>query len=148
MVSDLHSHLGYWMRAASNAVSHGFARRLETQGVTVAEWVVLRVLYDEEGLTPTALAERIGMTKGAISKLAERLVAKGLLRRTGNPDDRRAHTLTLTPDGWDKVPALAAIADENDAEFFAVLAEDERAALDRLLKSLVERRGLTAAPVD
>jgi hypothetical protein len=36
----------------------------------------------------------------------------------------------------------------NDAEYFGVLSEEERDALDRILKALVERRGLMATPVD
>ncbi len=37
--SDLHDHLGYWLRTVSNAVSQSFARKVEGEGVTVAERV-------------------------------------------------------------------------------------------------------------
>ena len=60
----------------SNHVSHAFAIKLAGVGVTVAEWVVLRELYDAES-APSALAEQLGMTRGAISKLADRLIDKG-----------------------------------------------------------------------
>ena len=49
MVSDLAAHTGYWLRMVSNAVSQDFARKLADQGVTVAEWAVMRVLYDGLG---------------------------------------------------------------------------------------------------
>ena len=68
-VSALESHLGYWLRYVSNQVSHAFAPKVQARGVTVAEWVVLRERYDKE-VRPSALAERLGMTRGAISKLA------------------------------------------------------------------------------
>ena len=71
--SNLVTHLGFWLRMVSNAVSHSFARKLESQGVTVSEWVVLRALYDVERVPPSQLAARMGLTKGAISKLADRL---------------------------------------------------------------------------
>jgi len=148
MVSDLGSHLGYWLRAVSNAVSHGFARSLEGEGVTVAEWVFLRSLYDVEALAPSRLAGAMGMTKGAISKLADRLVAKELVVRTERDDDGRAHTLSLTPAGRARVPVLAALADANDAAFFGVLSEVERAELRALLAAMVERRGLKNVPTD
>ena len=48
--------------------------------VTVAEWVVLRELYNS-GSAPSALADRLGMTRGAISKLADRLIAKEMIVR-------------------------------------------------------------------
>jgi hypothetical protein len=46
------------------------------------------------------------------------------------------------------VPELAALADKNDAEFFDHLTAEERAAMERILKDLVARRGLTTMPVD
>ncbi|MCR6631210.1 MAG: MarR family transcriptional regulator [Magnetospirillum sp.] len=147
-VSDLTAHTGYWLRMVSNAVSQDFARKVSDEGVTVAEWTFMRALYDAKAMAPSALAEKMGMTKGAISKLADRLLEKGLLARTDNPDDKRAHSLSLTDAGRTKVPVLAALADMNDAEYFDVLTREEHETLDRILKALVERRGLRTPPVD
>ena len=145
-VSDLADHSGYWLRMVSNAVSQDFARKVADHGVTVAEWVFLRALFDDVGCAPTALADRMGMTRGAITKLADRLVAKGLILR--DEVGRRGQMLSLTADGRAKVPALAALADTNDAEYFGVLSEDQRAALMQILRALVEKRGLTTPPLD
>jgi DNA-binding MarR family transcriptional regulator len=146
--SDLTAHVGYWLRYVSNYVSQGFARKVEAHGVTVAEWVLMRQLLDEEALAPSRLADRMGMTRGAISKLADRLVAKSLLVRTADPEDGRAQTLALTQAGRALVPRLAALANTNDAEFFDHLAPDDRAALLRILKGIVEKRGLKSPPID
>jgi DNA-binding MarR family transcriptional regulator len=147
-VSDLTSHLGYWLRFVSNNVSQGFARKVEAHGVTVAEWVLMRHLLEEDALAPSLLAERMGMTRGAISKLADRLIAKSLLTRKADPEDGRAQTLALTAKGRRLVPELAALADANDAEFFAHLAPKDRAALLRILRQIVKMRGLNSPPVD
>ena len=80
--------------------------------------------------------------------LADRLVDKTLISRDGHANDRRMQTLSLTAAGRDKVPALAALADRNDAEYFGVLGDEERAALGRLLRTLADRRGLKTVPVD
>ena len=146
--SDLHDHLGYWLRSVSNAVSHAFARQVEGEGVTVAEWVLLRALYDVEAIAPSLLAARLGLTRGAISKLADRLVAKGLVTRSADPRDGRAQLLALAPAGRVLVPRLAAIADANDAAFFGALAPEERRRLAALLHRLAEAHELTQAPVD
>jgi DNA-binding MarR family transcriptional regulator len=146
--SGLTAHLGYWLRFVSNHVSQAFARKVEARGVTVAEWVVMRDLFDVEAMAPSRLAERIGMTRGAITKLADRLVGKQLVTRTADPTDGRAQTLALTPEGRALVPELAALADANDSEFFDALTPEERAALTRILRGIVERRGLTRVPVD
>ena len=132
----------------SNAVSHRFAREVEREGVTVAEWVFLRVLYDGDWVAPSRLAEDMGMTRGAISKLADRLLEKNLVRRAENPDDKRAHTLALTTAGRTLVPRLARIADANDALLFDVLTSGERRALEKLLRTIAVAHHLKNLPID
>jgi DNA-binding MarR family transcriptional regulator len=147
-VSDLTDHLGYWLRYVSNHASQAFARKVEATGVTVAEWALMRRLLDVQPIAPSRLAERMGMTRGAVTKLADRLIAKSLLVRLADLEDGRAQTLALTPSGGSLVPELAALADANDAEFFASLAPEDRAALFRILREIVEKRGLKSLPVD
>lgn len=146
--STLDAHLGYWLRMVSNAVSQGFARKVEREGVTVAEWVFLRALYDAGRVAPSHLAEGMAMTKGAISKLADRLLEKSLIERRANPNDKRAHTLALNREGRALVPRLAALADENDQEFFGTLTSEERQQLARLLRKIASERELTSVPID
>jgi DNA-binding MarR family transcriptional regulator len=148
IVPELTAHLGYWLRQVSNHVSHSFARMLAAKEVTVAEWALMRVLYGQEPLSPSRLADRMGLTRGAVTKLADRLIAKGLVDRRPSLDDRRAQTLGLTARGAEIVPELAALADQNETACFAHLSQDERRALDLILKNMVARLGLTATPVD
>jgi len=146
--SALEAHLGYWLRLVSNAVSHAFTRKVEGAGVTVAEWAFMRTLYDFEALAPTQLAERMGMTKGAVTKLADRLIEKDLIVRRADPADGRAQTLALKPSGRRLAPTLAALADENDLAFFRVLDRRERDELKRLLRKIAAKHGLTNIPTD
>jgi DNA-binding MarR family transcriptional regulator len=145
--SPLQAHLGYWLRFVSNHVSHAFGLKLAARDVTVAEWVTMRELFEAPAVAPSALAERMGMTRGAISKLAERLIDKGLIARTESEEDRRWQTLALTAKGRALVPALAALADRNDEEFFGCLSPAARAAVEAAMKEIVRRRGLRAVPV-
>jgi MarR family transcriptional regulator, lower aerobic nicotinate degradation pathway regulator len=146
-ISALEAHLGYWLRYVSNQVSHAFALKVTEKGVTVAEWVVLRELYDGEAM-PSLLAERLGMTRGAISKIADRLVGKGLIRRDASATDRRAQVLALTVGGRSLVPALAELADRNDEQFFGHLDAATQAAIKAAMQEIVRRQGLRAVPVD
>jgi len=147
-VTALEAHVGYWLRFVSNHVSHAFGRKVEACGVTVAEWVVLRELFDRDGIAPSELAERLGMTRGAISKLIDRLVRKGLVRKTAGKEDRRYQSVALTKDGQNLVPKLAALADQNDEEFFGDLGAAERETLMKLMEHIVLMRGLKEVPTD
>ena len=145
--SPLQAHLGFWLRFVSNQVSHAFERKLATLDVSVAEWVVLRELYDGDR-APSALAERIGMTRGAITKIADRLIAKSLCTRSASDKDARAQVLALTRQGRALVPKLAGIADSNDAAFFGHLAPKERGMIEDAMRDIVRRLGLRGQPVD
>ncbi|MBL8645571.1 MAG: MarR family transcriptional regulator [Rhodospirillaceae bacterium] len=146
--SALTAHLGYWMRAVSNQVSQAFAAKLAGCDVTVAEWVVLRELYDRDAIVPRDLAQALGLTKGAVSKLVDRLHAKGLVTRASRAKDKRFQSVALTGPGRTLVPDLSALADRNDAEFFGHLSAAERVMLDLLLRDIVRRNGVTAPPLE
>lgn len=147
-VSELGHHLGYWLRFVSNHVSHAFRLKVESHGVTVAEWVVMRALFDSGEVNPSHLAESIGLTRGTVSKLVERLSVKGLVACRSEKRDRRYQIVKLTVSGRNLVPILAALADQNDQEFFSHLDAHERAGLIALLKGIVDRHKLKRVPIE
>ena len=147
--SDLKKHLGFWMRLVSNNVSQAFARKLEDSGVTVAEWVILREMYSLDGImAPSRVSETTGLTRGAVSKLIERLLAKSLVTRKESKEDRRYQEIQLTKNGRDLVPHLALLADQNDEEFFSGLNKEERKTLLNLLMKTAELNELSQMPTE
>jgi DNA-binding MarR family transcriptional regulator len=147
-VSGLKKHVGFWLRFVSNHVSHAFARKLQASGVTVAEWVVMREMFDDDEISPGVVAERIGMTRGGVSKLVDRLVSKKLITRRERSDDRRFQSIALTAAGRRLIPQLATLADQNDEEFFRPLSAGERAALIATMTKLVQAHGLQMLPTE
>lgn len=149
--SSLQSHAGYWLRLVSNHVSHAFKLKVESRDVTVAEWVVLRALFDVgegAGVNPSRLAESLGLTRGAVSKLLDRLATKGHVTCRSVRQDRRFQMVSLTASGRRLVPALAEMADQNEDEFFGHLTAQEFDGLIRVLRDIVARRGLGGVPLD
>jgi DNA-binding MarR family transcriptional regulator len=142
--SNLDQHLGYWLRCLSNFVSHSFAERLAKQDISVAQWVVLRTLYDSSGVTLNQAAAQVGVDKSSLSRMVERLVQRELVNRTQG-DDRRSVGLTLTPAGKKLVPQLARLADENDTAFFNTLAPKQRAEFLVTIKQLLTANGWDAS---
>ena len=146
--SPLDAHVGFWLRFVSNHASHAFRQKVEAHGATVAEWVVLRQLLASGAVAPSTLAEALGLTRGAVSKLVDRLLAKRLVSRTAGTDDKRFQTVALTTAGRKLVPTLAALADANDAEFFGHLRDEQRAALVEVMQEIVRRHELKDVPVE
>ena len=46
------------------------------------------------------------------------------------------------------MPQLARLADQNDAEFFALVAPADRQAMERVLREIVKQRDLKIIPID
>lgn len=148
-VSDLKSHIGYHLRLVSNAVSHSFARKLAANEVTVAEWVILREMYSNGDTTsPSKVAELTGLTRGAVSKLIDRLLIKGLVTRSESTADRRYQNIKLTNVAIKLVPRLANIADENDKSFFSALNNSEKQSLMKILIKLKVLHKLNTNPIE
>jgi len=146
--SDLELHLGYWLRRVSNHVSGAFARALQTRHTSVAEWVLLCHVQERPGITPGELAEALDLTRGAVSKVIDKLEAKNWIGCSIKREDSRVQLLSLTRSGGRILPQLAEIADQNDREFFDGLEADERATLRRLLVKLAEFHQIRDVPIE
>lgn len=143
----LAAHLGFWLRFVSNHVSGAFRQKLATRGVSVAEWALMRELPDG-GASPSEMAVRLGMTRGGVTKLADKLVGRGLIDRAIGAPDRRRQTLSLSAAGRRLVPQLAALAEANEREFFGHLPKPAVDLLIARMRALVEHHGLRSIPVE
>ncbi len=146
-VSPLDAHLCYLILEVSSLISHALGLKLAELGVTVVEWLVLRELYEAEQ-APSVLARKLGFTRGALSKLADRLAAKQLVTQRAQSGDRRARPLALTDLGRAMVPDLAELADENELEFFGGLDRNAREVMLSTLRAVVFRSRHRPRPVE
>jgi len=135
--SALPDHLGYWLRKLSNAVSGSFAERLAIHDVSVPQWVVLRVLFDRDSLPLKEIVARVEVDQGSLSRMVDRLIARGWVRRNADAIDRRTVAISLTKEGRCLVPKLAAVADKNEKAFFSGLSAAKREEFLRTIQALL-----------
>jgi DNA-binding MarR family transcriptional regulator len=121
---------------------------MEKKHASVAEWVFIGRIGAQSGITPGEIAETLGLTRGAVSKIIDKLEAKSWITSSTKPEDSRVQLLSLTRSGTRLLPQLAKIADENDREFFAVLDPTESATLRRLLGKLADFHKIRGVPTD
>lgn len=147
-LNQLESHLGYWLRRVSNAVSGTFARALQEKQTSVAEWVLLRELHERGQSAPGELADCLGLTRGAVSKIVDKLDAKGWIQTEAKEGDSRFRLLSLTRAGRRNLPVLAEIANRNDARYFDCLSATEKSTLRELLAKLTENNCIHDVPTE
>lgn len=111
-------------------------RRSRGPGISIPQFRVLTYLNRTEGASLSAVADRVGLSLPAMSRLIDGLVARDLVRREESPEDRRRITLRLTALGRELVRTARAGAQAHLAEALAALSPSERgdvvAAMQRL----------------
>jgi DNA-binding MarR family transcriptional regulator len=78
---------------ATNAVDDAAAERL---GINRTDLRCLGVILTEGGMSASALAECVGLTRGSMTIALDRLEAAGYLRRLADPEDRRGVRVEAT----------------------------------------------------
>jgi len=82
-------------------------QRVRQYGMTRAQWAVLARLEHSEGLKQQELADMLDLQPITLTRLVDRLCANGLIERRGDPNDRRAKRLYLTPQARPLMDRLA-----------------------------------------
>ena len=137
--SRLHSehNIGYQMRRIVTLVGNEIERRMEPLGLTDAQWKPLLRMYLDEETTGAALARGCHLDAGAMTRLLDRLEAKGLCRRTRSLEDRRVVNLELTPEGRtaaEQIPGIVGRVQDVAAQGFSTEEFQQlRGFLTRLL---------------
>jgi MarR family transcriptional regulator, organic hydroperoxide resistance regulator len=132
--------LSFLVRQAHRAFVTRLADRLVPHRVSVAEWAVLRMLWQQEGLTQVGLADRMRVRKASLTPVLASLERKGFMRRTQRGEDRRKYHLFLTGRGRDLrgelLPIGAAINRKAVAGIDAPDAEKTARVLERIIANL------------
>jgi DNA-binding MarR family transcriptional regulator len=124
----------------SRALKSETERRLSVHGVHVGQQFVLECLWQEDGLTPSEIARRIGIEAATLTRALRRMEAAELVRREPDEHDRRRIRTWLTERGKGlRGPVTEAMAQlQRDA--VALLTEREAEvlaeALSRVRRSL------------
>ncbi|MFT3777144.1 MAG: MarR family transcriptional regulator [Ottowia sp.] len=89
-----------WMlRRAQVAIGQLVSEATELGGATVPQWVPLYKIHRGEADTVADLARRCTVDAGYMTRLLDRLEARGLCRRVRSETDRRVVHIALTPEG-------------------------------------------------
>ncbi|WP_341501943.1 MarR family transcriptional regulator [Gallaecimonas sp. GXIMD4217] len=95
----LDNQLCFALYSTSLAMGKLYKPLLAELGLTYPQYLIMLVLWEQDGLTVTELSQRLGQDKGALSPVIKRLEAQGLLGRRRSPEDERRQLLCLTDGG-------------------------------------------------
>lgn len=128
--------------AASRRIQAVYRPLLEPLGLTYPQYLVMLVLWEEDGLRVSAIGDRLALDSGTLTPLLKRLEAAGLVERRRDTSDNRVVRISLTDAGR----ALRAQAEDVPGALLACVAPAApdidaaalKAALDALNHGLAE----------
>ncbi|KIX12462.1 MarR family winged helix-turn-helix transcriptional regulator [Dethiosulfatarculus sandiegensis] len=124
---------GHLISLVAGLTQVNFDRRLKPYGVTRSQWIIMAAITEEGAETAADITKIMTLDATAVTRLVDRLEAKGLVRRIQDKADRRVNRLELTEEGQDLYPVLRDEADKTHDQFFGFLAETEEKHLAELL---------------
>ena len=133
--------LGYLLAKAAQRWNDLLAERFTANGfaeVRPAYGSILVPLFEEDGLRIGELARRARLSKQTMTALVRRMERDGLVQRGVDDTDGRATLLFLTERAREFAPVAAQVLDELDAAVRASLSPQDRRALGRSLRVLMD----------
>lgn len=133
----------------SDCLHRAFQRRTRHWGVTSTQYNVLRILRGAhpQGLTCSAIGERMITAVPDITRLLARMKALKLIRQQRDKRDRRVIWTQISPAGLDLLAQMDGEVSRMPAELLGHLKREEIAEFVRLLESARKNCGDTQAPV-
>ncbi len=95
----LEDHLCFSLYATSMAINRVYKPLLDELGITYPQYLVLSALWEQDGRTVGAIAERLSLESSTITPLVKRLEAASLVTRARQADDERRVLVSLTDRG-------------------------------------------------
>ena len=131
----LDDQVGFVLRQVAQRHAAIFAAGMDAE-VTATQWAALAKLDECGPLSQNLLGRRVAVDAATVKGVVDRLSSRGLVATTPDPDDRRRHSVALTPAGRSLVRRLLPRAAAITEDTLSPLAPAERAALAALLAKL------------
>jgi DNA-binding MarR family transcriptional regulator len=122
-------------------------KRLAPLEMSAAQYIIVANLAAGPGEPKSAadLCKVISYDAGAMTRMLDRLEAKGLIRRTRSSQDRRLMNLELTEEGRAAYPRMREISMSNANRFLRGFTKAEARQLEGFLNRMLENAEGVAA---
>ena len=85
--------------STSLAIIQLYKPLLESIGLTYTQYLIMLIMWEQDGLSLKNVASRLGQQSGALTPVIKRLESDGLLKRIRDPLDERMLCMQLTDKG-------------------------------------------------
>jgi len=137
--------LGYLVNLLGRVLARALERRLIWHGVPLGQFPLLLTLWDEDSLTQSEIARRVGIEQPTVANTLRRMERDGLVKTEPDPAHKRQVLIKLTDKGRKlerplKLEALA-VNQVAGTKMSAAEVEAFRSTIRMILEALAESEG-------
>ncbi len=140
----LDDHICFAFYSASIAINRMYKPLLDQLGITYPQFLVLSALWEKDGQSIGAIADRLSLESSTITPLVKRLEQAGFMTRHRNTSDERQVHVQLTQKGREVQAGTGCMKDQMIAQ--SGLSADEIIRLNSDVRCLVN--ALTGVPAE
>lgn len=125
------------VRLAARAFNRSLQMRLQDEGITFGQWIFLRILWYNDGLSQRELSQRAHLTEPTAHAALTKLEKQGVITRQKMDGNKRTLQIFLTPKGWELRDRLEPMAHDVNLISLKGLDEDEVRVLRKGLLAII-----------
>ncbi len=103
--------------------------------IAVPEYLILRVLYDFDGLQQCEIASALGKDKAAVCRTVGTMVKKGLV--STQSVSHKCLRVFLTPKAKDMKPSIIEVASDREKHFMTLGTREEIDIFSKIIKRII-----------
>jgi DNA-binding MarR family transcriptional regulator len=133
----LESFLPYRLSLLSNTVSSNIAATYQDKfGISMPEWRIMAILAEYPNISADEVCQRTRIEKSVVSRAVAKLIARHLLERSFDENDKRRSSLCLSETGLAVYDEVMPVAENFEKKLIEKLTQEERSSLSILLDKL------------
>lgn len=129
--------LGFLVTSVRNGIHEALDRELAPLQITTQQYVVLNCIVKGWGRTLSDFCRVLAYDSGAMTRLLDRIAAKGFIRRVENATDRRSSLIELTEMGQAAFPQARRATEVAFRRLLGGFSEAEADVLQKLLSRIL-----------
>ncbi len=107
---------------------------LDKCGLHLGQDLILFVLWEEEGIKQSDLAEKLFIKPPTLARALTHMEQNGFIRRETDPDDKRMERVYLTDKGWTIRENIFEMWEKGETQLFAGFEPQERQSFRKLME--------------
>ncbi|MCI8366150.1 MAG: MarR family transcriptional regulator [Eggerthellaceae bacterium] len=139
-------YIGFQVYMAQKALARSLDLTLAPFGLTSGQWNIMNQLEENGAMSQRELADYVRKEPATVARMLDRLVSRGLVKRTASPHDRRANIIENTPEATALLQEIDPVVSARSDQLAAGISDADLAVFFDVLQQVRKNAQATTGP--